>query len=284
MSTVSPGSNLFQQETVRVLSDGFNNEGLETKLTSNSARPSTPAQSPAQASPSSVVPGDQPLSKDIDPAVAPITTDAAPDVDMASFFSIDNLEISEDKDGKTTVDGVPFLPVGDHPQDKASSPIKQRAKSETLDTLGQKPRAQNQSLSVPHSPRVRSVSDKSSTLRALNGATSESLGAAAVKGDAPRVSAYARLDFQSFTFYVQTLQVILGRRPEHGANLVDVDLGVAKAISRRHAKIYYNFGTQRFELSVLGRNGAFVDDSFVDTGSTVPLKDGYVNLLFCFAR
>ncbi|KAF5114734.1 hypothetical protein DV495_000493 [Geotrichum candidum] len=56
--------------------------------------------------------------------------------------------------------------------------------------------------------------------------------------------------------------------------MVDVDLGPVKAISRRHAKIFYNFGTQRFELSVLGRNGAFVDDSFVDTGSTVPLQNG----------
>jgi hypothetical protein len=89
-----------------------------------------------------------------------------------------------------------------------------------------------------------------------------------------RVSAYARLDFESFTFYVQTLQVILGRRAENGSGMVDVHLGPAKAISRRHAKIFYNFGTQRFELSVLGRNGAFVGDVFVGTDSTVPLMDG----------
>lgn len=89
-----------------------------------------------------------------------------------------------------------------------------------------------------------------------------------------RVSAYARLDFESFTFYVQTLQVILGRRAENGSGMVDVHLGPAKAISRRHAKIFYNFGTQRFELSVLGRNGAFVSDVFVETDSTVPLTDG----------
>lgn len=92
--------------------------------------------------------------------------------------------------------------------------------------------------------------------------------------ESSRVSAYARLDFESFTFYVQTLQVILGRRAENGTNMVDVHLGPTKAISRRHAKIFYNFGTQRFELSVLGRNGAFVGDVFVETGSTVPLRDG----------
>ncbi|QNP97124.1 hypothetical protein B0I72DRAFT_133287 [Yarrowia lipolytica] len=92
--------------------------------------------------------------------------------------------------------------------------------------------------------------------------------------DSSRVSAYARLDFESFTFYVQTLQVVLGRRVENSSSMVDVHLGDTKAISRKHAKIFYNFGTQRFELSVLGRNGAFVDDVFVETGSTVPLKDG----------
>lgn len=61
---------------------------------------------------------------------------------------------------------------------------------------------------------------------------------------------------------------------ENSSSMVDVHLGDTKAISRKHAKIFYNFGTQRFELSVLGRNGAFVDDVFVETGSTVPLKDG----------
>ncbi|KAG7192654.1 Pre-rRNA-processing protein fhl1 [Scheffersomyces spartinae] len=91
-----------------------------------------------------------------------------------------------------------------------------------------------------------------------------------------KISAYARLDFEHFTFYVQTLQVILGRRSNEDANLhaVDVHLSSKKAISRKHAKIFYNFGTQRFELSVLGRNGAFVDDLFVEKGITVPLTDG----------
>lgn len=92
-----------------------------------------------------------------------------------------------------------------------------------------------------------------------------------------KISAYARLDFENYTFFVQTLQVVLGRKagedggPSHHA--VDVHLSSKKAISRRHAKIFYNFGTQRFEISILGRNGAFVDDQFVETGITVPLAD-----------
>ncbi|CAH2354286.1 fork-head transcriptional regulator Fhl1p [[Candida] railenensis] len=93
-----------------------------------------------------------------------------------------------------------------------------------------------------------------------------------------KISAYARLDFENFTFFVQTLQVVLGRKSnddllQSSHHAVDVHLSSKKAISRRHAKIFYNFGTQRFELSILGRNGAFVDDLFVEKGITVPLTD-----------
>lgn len=90
----------------------------------------------------------------------------------------------------------------------------------------------------------------------------------------PTIFAYARLDFQSFTFYVQTLHAIIGRRSENDfSHKVDVNLGPSKAISRRHAQIFYNFGTGRFELSIIGKNGAFVDDIFVERGNTVPLKN-----------
>ncbi|KAK6454507.1 transcriptional regulator of the forkhead/HNF3 family [Scheffersomyces xylosifermentans] len=97
--------------------------------------------------------------------------------------------------------------------------------------------------------------------------------------ESSKISAYARLDFDNFTFFVQTLQVVLGRKSNdellHSSHhAVDVHLSSKKAISRRHAKIFYNFGTQRFEISILGRNGAFVDDSFVEKGMTVPLTDG----------
>lgn len=92
--------------------------------------------------------------------------------------------------------------------------------------------------------------------------------------DISKVSAYARLEFENFIFYVQTLQVILGRKSEHDqSHSVDVHLGASKAISRKHAKIFYNFGTERFELSIQGKNGAFVDDTFVERGSTVPLSN-----------
>lgn len=94
-----------------------------------------------------------------------------------------------------------------------------------------------------------------------------------------KISAYARLDFENYTFFVQTLQVVLGRKGNDESlpsahHSVDVHLSSKKAISRRHAKIFYNFGTQRFEISVMGRNGAFVDDLFIEKGITVHLVDG----------
>lgn len=112
--------------------------------------------------------------------------------------------------------------------------------------------------------------------------TSESAVGSALEAedkDRAKISAYARLDFDSYTFFVQTLQVILGRKSNdeilNGAqHSVDVHLSSKKAISRRHAKIFYNFGTQRFELSIMGRNGAFVDDLFIEKGMTIPLVDG----------
>lgn len=94
--------------------------------------------------------------------------------------------------------------------------------------------------------------------------------------DSQKIQAYAMLDFDSFTFYVQTMQILLGRMVEGDSltDALDIHLGNQKAISRRHAKIFYNFGNQRFELSVLGRNGAFIDGNFVEKGVTVPLSDG----------
>ncbi|CAK9438276.1 uncharacterized protein LODBEIA_P25070 [Lodderomyces beijingensis] len=91
-----------------------------------------------------------------------------------------------------------------------------------------------------------------------------------------RVSAYATLEFDNTVFYVQTLQVVLGRKSQDELiqQNVDVHLSEKKAISRRHAKIFYNFGTQRFEISVLGKNGAFVNESFVEKGITIPLVNG----------
>lgn len=126
-------------------------------------------------------------------------------------------------------------------------------------------------------PLLQELLRKNSTMVAV---TSEAaLGTSQEElSELSKISAYARLDFDNYTFFVQTLQVVLGRKANDEPVLsshhsVDVHLSSKKAISRRHAKIFYNFGTQRFEISILGRNGAFVDDTFVEKGMTVPLAD-----------
>ncbi|KAI9033307.1 fork head domain-containing protein [Hyaloraphidium curvatum] len=75
------------------------------------------------------------------------------------------------------------------------------------------------------------------------------------------VQAYAKLQGADWVFYVQTLAITIGRSPEGAApadpaDAVDVDLGSGrKNVSRKHAKIQFNFRTRKWELLVLGRNG-----------------------------
>jgi hypothetical protein len=47
-----------------------------------------------------------------------------------------------------------------------------------------------------------------------------------------------------------------------------------KGISRRHVKIAFNFEKHVFELTILGRNGAFVDERWYKEGDTLALKNG----------
>ncbi|KAI0796476.1 hypothetical protein C8Q75DRAFT_729396 [Abortiporus biennis] len=95
-----------------------------------------------------------------------------------------------------------------------------------------------------------------------------------------KISAYYSLVFPNFTYYIQTLNVIIGRRctPPAAASSsehtqVDVDLGSLKSVSRLHAKIEYEEDEERFVLHVLGRNGAWVDGVWSGSGSKVPLGD-----------
>lgn len=123
-----------------------------------------------------------------------------------------------------------------------------------------------------------------------------------------QIQAYAKLEFPGFSYYLQTLDVLIGRRPGNPSapppqritdarpeGGVDVDLGPLKSISRHHARIYYSAagvplphppGPRRhdeddlgpalkdgaFVLQVLGRNGAFVDDVYHDRGTCVLLS------------
>lgn len=90
--------------------------------------------------------------------------------------------------------------------------------------------------------------------------------------DASPISAYAKLEFELFSFFIQTLTLIIGRKAKRDDN-VDVHLGMSKSISRQHAKIYYQFSATSWEIEVLGKNGAFVNDRYVEAGGTCELKN-----------
>ncbi|KAL8639534.1 MAG: hypothetical protein Q9226_008860, partial [Calogaya cf. arnoldii] len=47
-----------------------------------------------------------------------------------------------------------------------------------------------------------------------------------------------------------------------------------KSISRKHVKIAFNFEKHLFEVTVMGRNGAFVDEEWYPAGHTQPLRSG----------
>lgn len=47
-----------------------------------------------------------------------------------------------------------------------------------------------------------------------------------------------------------------------------------KSISRKHVRIAFNFEKRLFEITVLGRNGAFVDEQYIPVGGVQPLKSG----------
>ncbi|MCJ1285094.1 hypothetical protein MMC26_004432 [Xylographa opegraphella] len=47
-----------------------------------------------------------------------------------------------------------------------------------------------------------------------------------------------------------------------------------RGISRRHVRIAYNFERRLFELVVQGKNGAFVDEQYLEAGETQELKSG----------
>ncbi|KAI4234100.1 MAG: hypothetical protein L6R40_006865 [Gallowayella cf. fulva] len=62
--------------------------------------------------------------------------------------------------------------------------------------------------------------------------------------------------------------------PIHPPTSIDGVPTSRKSISRKHVKIAFNFERHLFELTVMGRNGAFVDDQWYPAGDTQPLRSG----------
>lgn len=83
-----------------------------------------------------------------------------------------------------------------------------------------------------------------------------------------QVEAYAKLSGSTWTYYVRSLNVVIGRtsEPASDENDVQIDLGPAKVVSRKHATIKYN--GEFWVLTVCGRNGVKVDKISHKEGST----------------
>ncbi|KAI8890605.1 hypothetical protein K501DRAFT_206650, partial [Backusella circina FSU 941] len=90
--------------------------------------------------------------------------------------------------------------------------------------------------------------------------------------DSGPVQAYAKLEGDDLCYYIRTMQVSLGRRVSK-PDSVDIPLGNTKSVSRQHANLFYNFTNKRFEMIVHGKNGAFVNEQFIEKGVTVPLEN-----------
>ena len=58
------------------------------------------------------------------------------------------------------------------------------------------------------------------------------------------------------------------------AGLVAESVGTHQTISRKHVRIAFNFEKHLFEVHILGRNGAFVDEEYCCRGDVRPLTNG----------
>ncbi|KAG2561856.1 hypothetical protein PVAP13_8KG274100 [Panicum virgatum] len=99
--------------------------------------------------------------------------------------------------------------------------------------------------------------------------------AAAMPASSEMEVGFAKLQGECFEYYMQTYSIILGRHSRRGSRKdptapapaeaddgVDVDLGALGGglnVSRRHARIFYDFPRRRFALQVLGKNGCLVE-------------------------
>jgi len=105
--------------------------------------------------------------------------------------------------------------------------------------------------------------------------------------------AYAKIAGNSWTFYVNELEIRIGRPPDerqpdgqqqlpdvearmHDKSLVHIDLGPSKLVSRQHADIRYNEISGHWYITVTGRNGIKVDDIHLGRGQSNNLVSGNV--------
>ncbi|KAG9238149.1 putative fork head protein like protein [Amylocarpus encephaloides] len=104
------------------------------------------------------------------------------------------------------------------------------------------------------------------------------------------VQAYAKLAGKDWTFYVRSLNNVIGRPPEGATpktpsgllgqveeeDGVHVDLGPNKMVSRLHAEIYFNSEYESWNIHVKGRNGIRINEKTCRRGEKIELESGQV--------
>ncbi|KZF24155.1 hypothetical protein L228DRAFT_218540 [Xylona heveae TC161] len=108
------------------------------------------------------------------------------------------------------------------------------------------------------------------------------------------VQAYAKVAGRDWTYYVKTLRVNIGRPPDGAArlgseqpsqpspglgqqdeNLIQIDLGPSKLVSRLHAEIFFDAtGAACWHIIVNGRNGVKVNETVLKRGQQMKLSCG----------
>lgn len=104
-----------------------------------------------------------------------------------------------------------------------------------------------------------------------------------IEGD--EVQAYAKIAGCNWTYYVKSLAITIGRNTEvHSSNsnsnyeIIDIDLGPSKVVSRKHASIKFNLMTRKWQLFIIGRNGLKVN-GFRQNPSTEPFDLSSGNII-----
>lgn len=100
------------------------------------------------------------------------------------------------------------------------------------------------------------------------------------------IQAYAKLAGATWTYYVKALNVVIGREPDPAIYKnnshsepdihVDLDLGPAKVVSRKHAVIEYDLQGRFWECIVYGRNGVKIDNKLYKDNRRIKLSNGNI--------
>lgn len=97
------------------------------------------------------------------------------------------------------------------------------------------------------------------------------------------IQAYAKIAGCNWTYYVKSLTISIGRNTDFHAtgntnnnsataskDLIDIDLGPSKVVSRKHATIEYNLNGRKWQLFINGRNGLKVNGMRLNLSTNTP--------------